>query len=50
VDRARDAGLAAYATLIGGILFARATAGTPLSERILRASHAAITGTTDGGY
>ncbi|MDX3074168.1 TetR/AcrR family transcriptional regulator [Streptomyces sp. NPDC088354] len=37
-----DAGLAAYATLVGGLILARATAGTPVSEQILRASHAAV--------
>ncbi|MEU0913261.1 TetR/AcrR family transcriptional regulator [Streptomyces althioticus] len=42
-----DAGLAAYATLVGGILLARATAGTPLSEQILRASHAAAARAAD---
>ncbi|GIF63936.1 TetR family transcriptional regulator [Asanoa ishikariensis] len=32
-----DAGLAALATLVGGVLLARATAGSPVSEEILRA-------------
>jgi TetR/AcrR family transcriptional repressor of nem operon len=36
-----EAGLAAYATLVGGILLARATAGTPLSEQILQAARTA---------
>ncbi|WP_431964256.1 TetR/AcrR family transcriptional regulator [Actinacidiphila sp. bgisy160] len=44
-----DAGLAAYATLVGGILLARATAGTPLSEQILHAAHAAAAGAVEGG-
>ncbi|TKK91431.1 TetR/AcrR family transcriptional regulator [Herbidospora galbida] len=44
-----DAGLAAYATLVGGILLARATAGTPLSEQILQAAHAAAAGAADSG-
>ncbi|MEU1622270.1 TetR/AcrR family transcriptional regulator [Streptomyces sp. NPDC005722] len=43
-----EAGLAAYATLVGGILLARATAGTPLSERILNAAHTAAANTADG--
>ncbi|MDI9835006.1 TetR/AcrR family transcriptional regulator [Streptomyces sp. KAU_LT] len=42
-----EAGLAAYATLVGGILLARATAGTPLSEQILRASRAAAARAAD---
>lgn len=42
-----DAGLAAYASLVGGILLARATAGTPLSEQILQAVHAAVAKTAD---
>lgn len=42
-----DAGLAAYATLVGGILLARATAGTPLSEQILQAAHAAAVRAVD---
>ncbi|MDX3236969.1 TetR/AcrR family transcriptional regulator [Streptomyces sp. ME03-5709C] len=42
-----DAGLGAYATLVGGILLARATAGTPLSERILHAAHAAAARAAD---
>ncbi|MDX3095075.1 TetR/AcrR family transcriptional regulator [Streptomyces sp. ME01-24h] len=41
------AGLGAYATLVGGILLARATAGTPLSERILHAAHAAAARAAD---
>ncbi|MFJ4847311.1 MULTISPECIES: TetR/AcrR family transcriptional regulator [unclassified Streptomyces] len=44
-----EAGLAAYATLVGGLLLARATAGTPLSEQILRAAHAAAAGAADSG-
>ncbi|MBD3144534.1 TetR/AcrR family transcriptional regulator [Microbispora bryophytorum] len=44
-----DAGLAAYATLVGGILLARATAGTPLSEQILQAAHAAVARAADSG-
>lgn len=32
-----DAGLAGLATIVGGLLLARATAGSPLSEDILRA-------------
>jgi TetR/AcrR family transcriptional repressor of nem operon len=43
-----DAGLVAYATLVGGILLSRATAGTPLSEDILRAVREALTDTEDG--
>jgi TetR/AcrR family transcriptional repressor of nem operon len=33
----RDTGLAALATLAGGMLLARATTGTPLFEEILEA-------------
>ncbi|WP_037761970.1 TetR/AcrR family transcriptional regulator [Streptomyces sp. 142MFCol3.1] len=44
-----EAGLAAYATLVGGILLARATAGTPLSEQILQAVHAAVARDADSG-
>ncbi|WP_055589123.1 TetR/AcrR family transcriptional regulator [Peterkaempfera griseoplana] len=44
-----DAGLAAYATLVGGILLARATTGTPLSEQILRAAHASVARVADSG-
>ncbi|WP_432863989.1 TetR/AcrR family transcriptional regulator [Microbispora rosea] len=44
-----DAGLAAYATLVGGILLARATAGTPLSEQILQAARAAAARAADTG-
>ncbi|MFB7289279.1 TetR/AcrR family transcriptional regulator [Actinacidiphila glaucinigra] len=42
-----DAGLAAYATIVGGILLARATAGTPLSEQILQAAHEAVATAAD---
>ncbi|WP_055586711.1 hypothetical protein [Peterkaempfera griseoplana] len=42
-------GLAAYATLVGGILLARATAGAPLSEQILQAAHAAVARAAESG-
>lgn len=35
-------GLARLATLVGGLLLARATAGSELSDEILRAAHAAL--------
>lgn len=37
-----DAGLVGLATLVGSILLARATAGSPLSEEILRAAQEAL--------
>ncbi|MFJ9760977.1 TetR/AcrR family transcriptional regulator [Streptomyces sp. NPDC101149] len=43
-----EAGLAAYATLVGGILLARATEGTPLSEQILHAARTAATDAVEG--
>lgn len=43
-----DAGLAALAALVGGILLARATTGTDLSEQILRAVREAVTGSVEG--
>jgi TetR/AcrR family transcriptional repressor of nem operon len=39
-----DAGLAALATLVGGILLARATAGSEVSDDILRAVREAASG------
>ncbi|WP_405590329.1 TetR/AcrR family transcriptional regulator [Streptomyces sp. NBC_01190] len=43
-----DAGLAALTTLVGGILLARATTGTALSERILHAAQEAVMGAVEG--
>ncbi|MFI6084405.1 TetR/AcrR family transcriptional regulator [Streptomyces sp. NPDC051217] len=43
-----DVGLAALATLVGGILLARATAGTHLSEQILHAARVAVTEAVEG--
>jgi TetR/AcrR family transcriptional repressor of nem operon len=36
--------LAAVATMVGALLIARATSGTPLSDRVLAAARAALTG------
>jgi TetR/AcrR family transcriptional repressor of nem operon len=41
-----DSGLAALSTLVGALLLARATAGLPLSEEILRAGRKAATQVT----
>jgi TetR/AcrR family transcriptional repressor of nem operon len=41
-----DSGLAALSTLVGALLLARATAGLPLSEEILRAGRKAVTQVT----
>jgi TetR/AcrR family transcriptional repressor of nem operon len=38
-----DDGLPTVATLVGAILLARATEGTELSEKILEATHKALT-------
>ncbi|WP_017609049.1 hypothetical protein [Nocardiopsis xinjiangensis] len=38
-----DDGLPVVAALVGAILLARATAGTELSEKILEATHEALT-------
>ncbi|SDM12925.1 TetR/AcrR family transcriptional regulator, transcriptional repressor for nem operon [Nonomuraea maritima] len=42
-----DTGLAALSTLVGALLLARATAGSPLSEDILRAARKAASRLTD---
>ncbi|MEN3538873.1 hypothetical protein AAH991_27435 [Microbispora sp. ZYX-F-249] len=42
-----DAGLAALSTLVGALLLARVTAGSPLSEEILRAARKAAARLTD---
>jgi len=38
-----DEGLAAVATMVGALLIARATSGTPLSDRVLTAAREALT-------
>ncbi|MFG1807601.1 TetR/AcrR family transcriptional regulator [Streptomyces sp. NPDC049040] len=45
-----DAGLAALATLVGGILLARATSGTDMSTRILTAAGEAATRSVGGRH
>ncbi|WP_182897821.1 hypothetical protein [Microbispora sp. H10830] len=42
-----DTGLAALSTLVGALLLARATAGSPLSEEILRAARKAAARLTE---
>lgn len=42
-----DTGLAALSTLVGALLLARATAGTPVSEEILHAARKAAARLTE---